>query len=119
MNATDVFGLLKGRVAFSLPADETVLSECDRALQDVIARCKPDVSEDTPLIAVTAAAIARYHLFLLTISDADRFDSFKAGDLSVTRDSQKELALERLLLEEALTRAAEILTDRGFFFGSV
>lgn len=119
MDATDVFSLLKGRVAFTLPADETVLAECDRALQDVLARCKEGVSEDSPLIAVTAAAIARYQLFLRAMSDADRFETFKAGDLSVTRDSQKELELERLILEQALARAAEILTDRGFFFGSV
>ena len=119
MNATDVFALLKGRVGFPLPEDAIVLQECDRALQDVNARRRADVSENAPLVAQTAAALARYSLFLQSMSDADRFDSFKAGDLTVTRDSQKELSLERLILQEALARAAEILTDRGFFFGSV
>ena len=82
-------------------------------------RWKPQVSEDDPLVAQTAAALARFALFTQQVGDADRFSSFKAGDLTVTKDRKAELAFETQLRDEALAAAACILKDGGFFFETV
>lgn len=119
MKATDVFALVKACAAFALPDDETVLLFCDRALTTVCAHCKAHVSEDDPLVAPTAAALARFHLFVQTFGGDERFSSFKAGDLTITKDRAAELAFETRLRDEALAAAASILTDGGFVFETI
>ena len=119
MRATAVFALVKAGCAFDLPTDEQVLAVCDRALETVRGRLKESADPNAMLVASTAAALARFELFSMHQSDTERFDYFKAGDFTLRRNAEKELAFERNLRDEALAAAAEILTDGGFFVATV
>ncbi len=92
-----------------------LLAESEKALSWVTARLKDGIDENNALIAHTAAAIAHYNLFIKRLSDTDRLDSYKAGDMTVKRNLKAELQLEQTLKESALADAAEILKDGGFF----
>lgn len=94
---------------------DDLLGCCENALCWVRANLKPGVSEDNPLIAMTAAAIANFDFYLKRQTDMDNYESYKVGDMTVSRDGEKEmrLALERRSL--AIATAHSILQDGGFY----
>ena len=83
-------------------------------LDYVKSRLKDTADENSPLIIETAAAVAHYHFFLGAISSSDRYESYKAGDMTVRRNISKEFQIEKEVMLNALCEAAEILTDKGF-----
>ncbi len=95
---------------------ELLTAESEKGLAWVKKRLKEGVCESDPLIAETAAAIAHWFFFIKKLSDTDKYGTYKAGDLTVSRDLQKELKLEKTARDEALAAAAEILKDGGFYF---
>lgn len=88
---------------------------CRRGLDWVKAHLRDDADENDPLIAVTAAAIADFYVFLIRLSDVDSYESYKVGDMTIKRNPEKEikLALQRRSL--AIAEAGSILKDGGFY----
>lgn len=77
-------------------------------------RLKTDADKNSPLVLETAAAVAHYHFFVGAISSSDRYESYKAGDMTIRRNIKKELEFEKEILSLALTKAASILIDTEF-----
>ncbi|MBQ8028616.1 MAG: hypothetical protein IJ262_04340 [Clostridia bacterium] len=93
-----------------------LLSVCKAGLEWVRSRLKEEVSEENPLVLTTAAAMARFFLFIKMLSQPDDFGSLKVGDMTIKRDFQKEFEIEKELKNQAIVDAAEILKDGGFCF---
>ena len=118
MDATQVVALLRDNRLFEETDEGVLLRAAVRALGAVKDRLRNDVADTDVRIAVTAAALARYQLFADSLESAERFSSFRAGDLTIQRDLKAEYAAERALRDEALAQAAPILKDGGFFVGA-
>ena len=115
MDATQVLAILRDNRLFDETDEGVLLRACVRALGFVKDRLRDDADESDPRIAVTAAALARYRLFFDMLESGERFSSYKAGDITIQRDLKAEVAAEKALRDEALTQAAPILRDGGFF----
>lgn len=89
---------------------------CERGLLWVNERLRPGADRESPLIPHTAAALAHYFFFLARLTEADRYESFTAGDMTVKRSTESELKLEERIRDEAIAAASSILTDGGFYF---
>ncbi len=88
---------------------------CEKGLNWVKARLKDSADENDPLIAQTAAAIAQFYLFIRRTCDVDSFESYKAGDMTVKRDPEKEMRLAIKRRAIAIAEASSILKDGGFY----
>lgn len=77
-------------------------------------RLKDNADENNPVLLKAAAAVAHYHFFIGAISSSDRYESYKAGDMTIRRNILKELQFEKEALSAALSDAASILTDTEF-----
>ncbi|MGN1194863.1 MAG: hypothetical protein ACI4SB_05225 [Acutalibacteraceae bacterium] len=97
---------------------EEILPLCQRALDFVYSKLKPLVDKELPIVAETAAAVARYYIISKRLGETRRFQKYKVGDVSMERNIEKELAAEKQLYNEALANAAEILKDGGFYFSA-
>ena len=114
ITANDVFTVLCSNYDSEEYSDEELLSCCNLGLGFVKELLRPGVSDDNPLIAETAAAVARYHFFVRTLSRGEKYDSYRVGDISISNDFSKALEREILIRNEALARAHSILKDGGF-----
>lgn len=112
----DVCALLKEYADLEDFSESELLPFCERALSFVFGRLKEGADKGSFLVAEAAAAQARLELFNRMLASPDRFRSYKAGDVTIQRDLQKEFEIEKTLRDEAFLRAAEILKDGGFFF---
>ena len=116
VEAIDVCALLKEHADLEDFSVTELLPVCKRALCFVSELLRDEADLDSPLVAETAAAEARFRLFHKKLSESDRFKSYKAGDMTLQRDIEKEFLLEREMRDEAFARATRILKDGGFFF---
>ncbi|MCM1543991.1 MAG: hypothetical protein NC110_01715 [Ruminococcus sp.] len=112
----EVCAVLKENSDFGQMGATELLLPCQRGLEWVKRHLKDDADEDDPLIAKTAAALARFYLFQKSLGETERYESYKAGDMTVQRDIEKEYAIEKEMRQQALVDAAEILKDGGFYF---
>ena len=118
MDATQVLAILRDNRLFDETDEGVLLRAAARALAEVKDRLRPDADESDPLVAQTAAALARFRLFTELTENGERFAGFRAGDVTVNRDLRVELETERALRDEALCAAAPLLRDGGFFFAA-
>lgn len=116
VSVTDVCNALKNYSDTEGVSESQLLSFAEAGLSFVKGRLRKDADETDPLILRTATVIAHYNFFLGTISSSDRYESYKAGDMTVRRSLQKEFQIEKEVLMNALVDAASILTDKGFCF---
>lgn len=114
----NVCAVLKEYDAFQDVEMERLLNSSCRALAKVKRSLKRGVDENDPLILETAAALARFELFCLLLGETERFKSYRAGDVTIQKDFEKEFEIEKRLRDEALANAADILKDGGFCFVS-
>ena len=117
MDATQVLAILRDNRLFDETDEGVLLRACVRALGETKERLRDGVDESDPRVAQTAAALARYALFCAMLDSGERFSSYRAGDITIQRDLKAEFAAEQALRDEALTQAAPILRDGGFFVG--
>lgn len=96
------------------PQDE-LLDCCQAGLSWVRERLKKGVPDTNALITQTAAAIAHYHFFIRTLTEPEKYESYRVGDITVNCDPSKALEREILLRDRAVAEAASILTDGGFY----
>lgn len=98
-------------------------SLCSHALFFVTSRLKADADPYDSRIVTAAAAQAFFNLCLKRASrDDDGITSFKAGDLTVSKDSaqiDKALALAKEIRDEAFLKLTPLLSDESFFFEKV
>lgn len=118
MDATQVLAVLRDNRLFDETDEDVLLRAAVRALGEVKERMRPDADKSDPRVAITAAALARFRLFSELTENGERFASFKAGDITVSRDLRAEYETERALRDEALAAAAPLLRDGGFFFAA-
>jgi len=91
---------------------------CASALEQLLPRLRPNAIRDDPRLSRAAAASALCMLLQRREnSNADDVDSFKAGDITVTRHGKA--ARDRLSMaiqerETAFADIAELLRDTGF-----
>lgn len=115
---TDVCAILKEHADLEDVAQEQLLPVCKRALEFVKGLLKEDADSESPCVAALAAAEARVQVFVRMLSEPDRFSSYKAGDMTIQRDLEKEFAIEKAMRDEAFLKSAAILKDGGFYFAA-
>lgn len=115
IEAIDICAVLKENAAFDSLQPEAMLPVCGRVLRALTPRLREDADPDDVRLLRLAAALARFELFSLLLSESERFSSYKAGDITIQKDLQKELKFEQQLRDEALAAAAPILRDGGFY----
>ena len=116
VTVTDVYNALKNYSDTEGVSESKLTSFAEAGLNFVKGRLRDDSDENSPLILRTATVVAHYNFFLRTISSTDRYESYKAGDMTVRRNISKEFQIEKEVLINALCEAADILTDKGFCF---
>ncbi len=89
---------------------------CERGLMWVYGNLRPGTDKSHPLVVHTAAAVAHYFFFLTRLSEADKYEAYTAGDMTVRRNMEKEMRFEARIKDEAIAAASSILRDGGFFF---
>ena len=114
ITANDVLTVLCSNYDTSDYPREDLLSCCSLGLSYVNERLKSGVTADNPLITYTAAAVARYHFFIRTLTEPETYESYRVGDITISNNPTKALERERFLRDEALARASSILKDGGF-----
>lgn len=115
ITVSDVYSALCAYETSKEHTGEELFPCCERGLAWVKARLKDGTDENDPLITQTAAAIADFYFFIRRFSDTDSYESYKAGDMTVKRNPEKEmrLAIEKRAL--AIAEASSILKDGGFY----
>lgn len=115
ITADDVLSVLSSNYDTSDYPIDTLYPFCSIGLDWVLCRLKSGVAADNPLIATTAAAIARFHFSTQVLSEPDKYESYRVGDISITNNPSKAYEREKQLRDYAVAQAAPILTDGGFF----
>lgn len=115
---TEVCAILKEHADLTDVPDEQLLPVCQRALNFVKSILKEDADSESPRVAALAAAEARVQAFVRLLASPDRFSSYKAGDMAIQRDLEKEFSIEKAMRDEAFLKSADILTDGGFYFAA-
>lgn len=110
--------LLKEDPYFAETETEKMMPACRKAAQWLSAHIKDGADENGILACKTAAAMARFYVFVSNIGNMESYGSFKVGDMTVSRDLQREYQIEKELRDSALCEAAEILKDGGFYFAA-
>ena len=103
---------------------ECVEAVCQKALDEINAKLKPDVELTDPRITSAAAGIAFYSLCVKRSGNKKENDmsAFKAGDLSVSFSESsptEQLSLAKEIRDKAMLDLTPLLKDYGFFFGKV
>ena len=113
---TEVCAILKEYADLEDVSISELLPVCKRALTFVQSLLKDDVDCNLPQIAAVAAAQARLEVFHKMLSAPDRFKSYKAGDMTIERDLEKEFMIEKNVRDEVFLKNADILKDKGGFY---
>ena len=120
MNPYTILGRL--RLMANLDDDDAVKAFplCQAALEQLLARLKPGCGREDPRLVQAGAAMALCMLLAReATSGGEEFSSFKAGDISITKQDHKSqndrLAKAERMKAEALEDIRELLRDTGFF----
>lgn len=116
ISATDVYTALCNYSDTSDYTQEELLPSCKDGLNWVIRRLRNGVDEADPLILETAVVIAHYYFFIKRLTEPDKYENYKVGDITIKQSVQKQYELEKELRQSAIANAASILKDGGFYF---
>ncbi len=109
-----LFALREYTELYSFSNDQ-LLPSCKKGLNWVYARLRSGVDEDDPLILSTAVSLAHFFFFAFRLSDPDKYESYKVGDVTVRKDALKLLQIEKEMRNQAIADAASILKDCEFY----
>lgn len=115
INVSDVYAVLCTYESARGYTGEDLFPCCEQALKWVVDNLRDTADENDPLIASTAAAIANFQFYLRNQTEADSYESYKVGDMTVSRNPEKELRLAERKRDLAIARAHTILKDGGFY----
>ncbi|MDD6021683.1 MAG: hypothetical protein ACI4GA_07860 [Acutalibacteraceae bacterium] len=93
---------------------DKILSLCDSALDWVMRKKLPEISDDDSRIPYAAAAVAYYNYALSRLTDSNDPRNFKAGDVSVKKDIREDLLVAEKLKASRLAEVSDIFTDTQF-----
>lgn len=96
-------------------SNDELMPSCKNGLNWVNARLRSGVDESDPLILTTAVALAHYFFFVCRLSDPDKYESYKVGDVTIRKDANKLFQIEKDMRNQAIADASSILTDCGFY----
>ena len=96
-------------------SNDQLLPSCKKGLNWVYARLRSGVDEDDPLILSTAVSLAHFFFYAFRLSDPDKYESYKVGDVTVRKDALKLLQIEKEMRDQAIADAAPILKDCEFY----
>ncbi|MDD6012907.1 MAG: hypothetical protein PUC33_08710 [Oscillospiraceae bacterium] len=116
ISVSDVYALLRSYESLKECSGDELMPCCERGLAWVQARLKPGTDEDDPLIGLTAAAMADFYYYIRRLSETDLYENYRAGDITIGRDPEKELKLALQRRSLAIAEAQPILEDGGFCF---
>ncbi|MBQ6601140.1 MAG: hypothetical protein IIX36_05805 [Clostridia bacterium] len=114
ITANDVLTVLRSNYDTADFSEEELLSFCNTGINHIKERLRSGVSANNPLIAETAAAVAHYHLFVRSLAEPEKYESYRVGDITINNSPSKALQRELQIRDEALARAHSILEDGGF-----
>ena len=116
ISVNDVFVRLSAYSDMSEFNEDDLLPSCEDGLSWVTRRLRPTADENDPLIAITAAAIAHFYFYLRRLTETDKYDSYKIGDITVNQDPHRQYQIEKDMRREAIANASSILKDGEFCF---
>lgn len=115
INVSDVYAALCTYESSKGYTGEELFPCCEQALDWVKENLRDSADENSPLIVSTAAAIADFIWFLKRQTETDSYESYKAGDVTVKRNIEKELLVAQKKRDIAVAHAHSILKDGGFY----
>lgn len=113
---SDVFSALSSYADTADFTEEQLQSSCEDGLNWVLRRLKDGVSDTEPLILETAAAMAHFYFYIRRLTEPDKYESYKVGDMTISQRPEKQFQTEREMRDLAIANASEILKDGGFHF---
>ena len=123
MTQYTVLGRLKLMVGLDDEAAREALPLCAAAVAQLLPQVKPGRSPLDPRLDNAAACMARCMLLARgEAGEADGIESFKAGDIMVTKKDKSRAALLKAAETErtkAFEDARELLRDTGFYVREV
>ncbi len=119
INVWSVSQLLEDTGVLSPEDAKKVMPFCISACAKLSKRLKDIKYEDEPAVINACAGMALYSYTLLQNSSNDAFESFKAGDVTVSKSAAANIENAVKFRDEALLQAAEYLTDVDFMFKAV
>ena len=115
VNVSDVYAALCTYESAVGYTSDVLLPCCRQALDWVKENLRSSADEDSPLIVSTAAAVANFYFFLKKQSETDSFENYKVGDMTISRNPEKEFKIAERKLNLAIAQAHSILKDGGFY----
>ena len=115
VNISDVYAALCTYESAKGYTGEVLFPCCEQGLAWVKENLRETADENDPLIVVTAAAIAEFYFFLKKQAETDSYENYKVGDMTVSRNPEKELKIAERKRDLAIARAHSILNDGGFY----
>lgn len=100
-------------------AVERAIPICSQCLDEINENLRDDADKNDKRIALAAAGLAYYQLMITSISADGTVTSFRAGDVTVSKNPGAILETAANIRDEALARAVPILKDRDFVFRQV
>lgn len=119
MSRMSVLSSLRQIVSLDSEGAAAALPLCSACLDEVCSLLRDDVSHEDLRVSNAAAALAYYKMTLSEYSSLDGVSTFKAGDISVSRDCAQTLALAEKLRDEAFGKLLPLTRDDRFYFGQV
>lgn len=113
-----VLSRLKIMTDIELESEEKALLICSEAASQLNHKLRSPLYGDDPRVIAAAAALAFTAKTRYNSLSSGGISSFKAGDVTVSTDTENE-KISQVLLKEALAAAADCLTDSEFFFREV
>lgn len=119
MDIQRVYHRLRMMAGEGQEAEELLLMICSSAGKEIRNKVKNEQSMNDERLIAAAAGLAYYMLTLLRCGREDSTESFRAGDVSVTRNVKASLELAAKVRDSYLELAADLLNDGGFAFRKV
>ena len=104
-----------------LTAEETkrAMPFCVSVCSEMSKRLKDTKFEDEPSVILACAGIVLYRFALFCGSSAENVESFKAGDVTISRSASATIENAVRLRDETLIGAKDYFTDVDFIFEAV
>ncbi len=113
LSALDVFNFLSENGEDTAEDSKALMNACKKAVLWLESNLKKDTDPKSEKVLWTVSAMAKYLYFL---EKAGEMKSFKAGDITVSRDIKAELESRKLLLDGMLCACHDVFEDGGFCF---
>ena len=119
INVWSVSKLLEDTEILTEDEAKKAMPFCLSACAKLSKRLKDVKFEDEPAVITACAGIALYNYTLLRSHSNENFESFKAGDITITKSSSVVLENAVKFRDEAMLNATDYLTDVDFVFQAV